>query len=322
MADVKNMKSLKVNNLKKISGDASFRTFYRGKKSVLVFSKKDKQKNLLIYDAINKILIKNKIPAPKLINEKYKKNYIEIQDLGNIQILKLIKKSKTKFKIYKRVIELLIKMQKIKNTKINNFYGNRYTVPSYSKKYIFNEANLFFNWFISTYVKNLYNSHNKKKFKYIVNRLIANLRLPNEKFVHRDFHISNIMIYKKKLYLIDNQDAVIGNTAYDLASLIDDVRFKTTNKLKKKIYSYYITKNSNKFNIHDFKNDFDILSVLRNLKILGIFTRLAKRDNKKKYLKMLPYCWKLIQNRIDDQKIFEDLKTFLKKKEFRKHILL
>ena len=322
MADVKNMKSLKVNNFKKISGDASFRTFYRGKKSVLVFSKKDKQKNLLIYDAINKILIKNKIPAPKLINEKYKKNYIEIQDLGNIQILKLIKKSKTKFKIYKSVIELLIKMQKIKNTKINNFYGNRYTVPSYSKKYIFNEANLFFNWFISTYVKNLYNSHNKKKFKYIVNRLIANLKLPNEKFVHRDFHISNIMFYKKKLYLIDNQDAVIGNTAYDLASLIDDVRFKTTNKLKQKIYSYYIKKNSNKFNIHDFKNDFDILSVLRNLKILGIFTRLAKRDNKKKYLKMLPYCWKLIQNRIDDQKIFEDLKTFLKKKEFRKHILL
>ena len=322
MADVKNMKSLKVNNFKKISGDASFRTFYRGKKSVLVFSKKDKQKNLLIYDAINKILIKNKIPAPKLINEKYKKNYIEIQDLGNIQILKLIKKSKTKFKIYKRVIELLIKMQKIKNTKINNFYGNKYTVPNYSKKYIFDEANLFFNWFISTYVKNLYNSHNKKKFKYIVNRLIANLRLPNEKFVHRDFHISNIMIYKKKLYLIDNQDAVIGNTAYDLASLIDDVRFKTTNKLKKKIYSYYITKNSNKFNIHDFKNDFDILSVLRNLKILGIFTRLAKRDNKKKYLKMLPYCWKLIQNRIDDQKIFEELKTFLKKKEFRKHIVL
>ena len=122
------------------------------------------------------------------------------------------------------------------------------------------------------------------------------------------------MIHKKKLYLIDNQDAVIGNTTYDLASLIDDVRFKTSNKLKDKIYSYYITKNFNKFNIDDFKNDFDILSVLRNLKILGIFTRLAKRDNKKKYLKMLPYCWKLIQNRIDDQKIFKDLKIFLKKR--------
>ena len=45
-----------------------------------------------------------------------------------------------------------------------------------------------------------------------------------------------------------------------------------------------------------FKNDFEILSVLRNLKIIGIFTRLAIRDNKKKYLKLIPYAWILINN--------------------------
>ena len=42
------------------------------------------------------------------------------------------------------------------------------------------------------------------------------------------------MYFKNKIGLIDNQDALIGNKAYDLASLIDDVRFKTNNKLKKK----------------------------------------------------------------------------------------
>ena len=49
----------------KIKGDASFRKFFRKKNnhksSILVFSKKEKYKNLLVYDAINKILIKNKI---------------------------------------------------------------------------------------------------------------------------------------------------------------------------------------------------------------------------------------------------------------------
>jgi len=61
------MKSLK--NLKKIKGDASFREFYRNKKnkSIIVFSNKEKNKNLLIYDAINRILIKNKILAPNLV---------------------------------------------------------------------------------------------------------------------------------------------------------------------------------------------------------------------------------------------------------------
>ena len=64
--------------LKKIKGDASFREFYRNRKnkSIIVVSKKEKLKNLLIYDAINKILIKNKILAPNLLSENYINNYI------------------------------------------------------------------------------------------------------------------------------------------------------------------------------------------------------------------------------------------------------
>ena len=320
MEGAKSMKFLKNKNFKKISGDASFRTFYRGKNSIIVYSKKDKVKNLLIYDSINKILLKNKIAAPKLINQNYKKNYIEIEDLGNFQALKIIKKKKNKIKIFKEIVELLIKLQKIKKRKITNFNGKKYKVPFYTNNYIVSEANLFIEWFIPTYLKSLNNLNNRSKFKFIVNKLISNLKLPNKTFVHRDFHISNIMFFKKKMYLIDSQDAVIGNIAYDLASLIDDVRIKTTNNVKKEIYNFYINKNRKKFNTNDFKNDFDILSVLRNFKIIGIFTRLSKRDNKKKYLKMIPYCWKLIQNRIDDRKIFNDLKKFLRKKEFKKYI--
>ena len=66
-------------NLKKIKGDASFREFYRkkGKKtnSIIVLAKKEKFKNLIIYEAINRIFNKNKILAPKLFKENYKKNY-------------------------------------------------------------------------------------------------------------------------------------------------------------------------------------------------------------------------------------------------------
>ena len=88
------------------------------------------------------------------------------------------------------------------------------------------------------------------------------------------------MLKKNQIAVIDSQDALIGNRAYDLASLVDDVRFKTSNNLKDKIYDYYI-KTNKKIDEKKFKNDFEILSVLRNLKIIGIFTRLAIRDNKK-----------------------------------------
>ena len=61
---------------------------------------------------------------------------------------------------------------------------------------------------------------------------MKNISYKEKVFVHRDFHISNIMITPNGLGLIDNQDAVYGNIAYDLASLIDDVRFKTNMKIK------------------------------------------------------------------------------------------
>ena len=83
-------------NLEKIKGDASFRQFYRKKNkelsSIIVFAKKDKFKNLIIYDSINRLLNKNKILAPRLYNENYKKNYIEIQDFGDETIFKILKK--------------------------------------------------------------------------------------------------------------------------------------------------------------------------------------------------------------------------------------
>jgi N-acetylmuramate 1-kinase len=80
-------------NLKQIPGDASLRSFFRVKKknfsSIIVYAKKDKRLNLLIYDAMNKILIKNNILAPKLITENYSKNFIEIEDFGNKTIFHL-----------------------------------------------------------------------------------------------------------------------------------------------------------------------------------------------------------------------------------------
>ena len=118
------------------------------------------------------------------------------------------------------------------------------------------------------------------------------------------------MITKKGLGLIDNQDAIFGNIAYDLASLIDDVRFKTSIKTKKFIFKEFLKTNF-LLNKKKFKNDFEILSIMRNLKIIGIFSRLSIRDKKNRYLKLIPYAWKLIEMRIVSDKKFNDLKTLL-----------
>ena len=302
-------------NVKKIKGDASFRKFFRKKNknfsSIIVLANKEKFKNLLIYDAINKILNKNKILAPKLYQENYIKNYLEISDFGNDRIFKvLIKKNNNQFMYFKKVIKILNQIQLIKNRSIKNFKKKDYIIPYYDKVILIKEANLFFDWYVKK--KLSVSSRNKfeKKFKKIIRQLTLNLKLKNNVFVHRDFHISNLMLVNNQIGVIDSQDALIGNRAYDLASLIDDVRFKTSKTLKNKIYKLYINK-QRKLDKYKFKNDFEILSILRNLKIIGIFTRLAIRDGKKNYLKLIPYTWTLIGIRIHENKVFKDLKSLL-----------
>ena len=303
---------MNLKKFKKLSGDASFRQFYRTNNSVLVYSKIQKQSNLLNYDAVNKILIKNKILAPGLISQNYKKNFIEIEDFGNKNMLDKIKSSKTKLNEYKKILKILYQIQKIKNFKTQNFLKKKFNLSNYSKAKILKESYLFLDWYLAANKLIIQKGHLKKNLKKIIDNLYLNLKIKQKVFVHRDFHVSNMMFYKNKIALIDSQDAVLGNPAYDLASLIDDVRIKTSNSFKSNILKVFLSKFKYK-NESQFINDFEILSVLRNLKIIGIFTRLAKRDKKRKYLKLIPYAWKLIDNRIKNNPNFHDLKNFLQK---------
>ena len=300
------------NNLRLLSGDASHRIFYRkfGKKnSIIIYANKEKKKNLLVYDAINNLINNCKLSAPKLISENYNKNYIEVSDFGDRTLYKHIQKKKNKFYDYKKVINLLIKLQKIDKRKVKNFNKQYYQIPAYSLSTLIKESDYFFNWYLPLIFNEKKVKYMKKKYRSKLNGIYRKLKLNNSFFVHRDFHISNLMYYRNKLRIIDSQDALIGNPAYDVASLVDDVRIKTPINLKNKILKFYLKncEKKTKLNIKDFINDFNILSVQRNFKILGVFSRLFKRDKKKNYLKLLPHTWKLLDLRMKNNKHFNNL---------------
>ena len=305
--------------IRKISGDASFREFYKieknSKSTILVRANKNKFQNLIVYAAINEILIKNKIKAPKLIKESFTNNMMEIENLGNTSFLEYIKKKKYKFNDYKKLIELIIKLQKIGFKKNIIFKNNKIKIKRYNLPELHKESDLFFDWYLKRGSKKKDFKKNKKKIRKELNILYKNLYFQDMCFVHRDFHASNIMIKNKKFGLIDSQDALRGNLLYDVASLIDDVRIKLSIELKSSLFSYYLTKTpkikKDKEQIYA-KNDFEILSIQRNLKILGIFVRLFIRDNKSNYLKYLPHIWQLLELRLKNP-IFINLKHLLNK---------
>ena len=135
---------MNLNKLKKLSGDASFRNFYRGKNSIFIYCIKNKKSNLLYYDAINKILIKNKVIAPSLISQNYVDNYLEIEDFGDLTVFKKFKKKSTNKKFYyKKILDLLLKLKKIKIKNQKTFLKTNFKVPNYTTKMLLDESNLF-----------------------------------------------------------------------------------------------------------------------------------------------------------------------------------
>ena len=112
-------------------------------------------------------------------------------------------------------------------------------------------------------------------------------------FVLRDFHAENLLWLParegvKRVGVIDFQDALYGAAAYDLVSLLEDARRDVDPALAESMIAYYLRFGGPQLDAEGFRRDYAILAAQRNAKILGIFARLAKRDNKPRYLDLLP----------------------------------
>ncbi|WP_428407087.1 aminoglycoside phosphotransferase family protein [Hyphococcus sp.] len=122
--------------------------------------------------------------------------------------------------------------------------------------------------------------------------IFKNLSAPHV-YVLRDYHAENLLWLPDRkdaarVGVIDFQDALYGHAAYDLVSLLEDARRDVAPQLAEKMIAYYASFGSPQFDQQGFFRDYAILATQRNAKILGIFARLAKRDNKPRYLDLLP----------------------------------
>ena len=181
-----------------LAGDASFRTFYRvainKKRRIIVLAKNEIYKNLIAYSSINKFLRINKILAPRLYNYNYSKGMIVIEDFGDLTFYKILFKNKNKFLIYKKLVDLLIKIQKIKpKSKIKNVDNQVHVINYYSKKYLFEESNLFFDWYLPLFMNKKRALKIKVRSRKVLSKLYQRLNFNNSCFVHRDYHVQNLM---------------------------------------------------------------------------------------------------------------------------------
>lgn len=108
---------------------------------------------------------------------------------------------------------------------------------------------------------------------------------PPRHLVHRDFHADNLMVTAEGIGVLDFQDLMLGQAAYDWASLIEDARRDIDPALTSELYRRAV---SGADDPATFERDYAILAAQRNAKILGLFARLARRDGKPRYLELIP----------------------------------
>ena len=119
--------------------------------------------------------------------------------------------------------------------------------------------------------------------------------------VLRDYHAENVMLVQGRkgvahFGLLDFQDALSGHPAYDLASVLEDARRDVSPEIERAMIDRYVTAVGD---ADTFEHAYWALAAQRNTRILGVFTRLWKRDNKPHYLHFQPRMWGLLERDLE-----------------------
>ena len=295
--------------IKKIAGDASFRSYYRislkDKNFILMFAPPSHEE-IKPFINVAKYLQSNGFNAPKIYGIDYENGFLLLEDFGDLTFSNALSSDlSNEFSYYKNACDVLLELHKITPDQ---------TFEEYNNQILFREVALFVDWYLPH--KNLSMSFQQKAdFKHLWFELFDLLNKEKKVLVLRDYHADNLMVINKQnnyksVGLLDFQDALIGIPAYDLVSLLDDIRRNIDPQNRQKLYDYFI-KNC-QLDPQIFLQNCEILSLQRNIKILGIFARLVNRDHKAKYLEYMPRVKYFIDLRLNSQnKIFSNIKKFL-----------
>jgi aminoglycoside/choline kinase family phosphotransferase len=293
--------------LEQIKSDASFREYYRvlDKNLLIMYAPKDRGESLVNFERINKILSSINLSVSKIYDADYQNDLLLIEDFGNDIYSKKLNSSNEK-NLYEKAIHLLSTIHNHSDLKVQN-------LNKYNFEILLHESELFIEWYLEKHLKLNLNNSEKNEFQNILEKHFNSLTLKQNNLVLRDFHVDNLIYLNDRdgihqLGLIDYQDALIGSSVYDFVSLIEDVRHPIKNDLKNSLiemYSKLISVDQN-----ELKREISFYSIQRNLKIVGIFSRLKYRDDKKNYFPMIEVALGFIKNHLKNNE-YKDLSNWM-----------
>lgn len=280
-----------------LAGDASRRKYDRlassdGKTCILMDAPPNLCGTSQPFIQVTNYLLGLGLSSPIIISADTDNGFILMEDLGDELFAKIADRcSKTEIELYDASIKLLAKLHK---SPVPNF------LPTYTPDKQANLAMLSLEWYGQSANGESYSADIVDDFIQILKDLIGNLSGP-EVFTHRDFHAENLTWLSerkdvRRVGILDFQDAVRFNRAYDLVSILQDARRDVPPILSKRcIINYCELSGASE---EQLSQEMAVCGAQRNLRILGVFVRLACRDGKSGYLKLLPRVWGHLQKNL------------------------
>lgn len=277
-------------DLVSVSGDASFRRYFRFSLAddsfIAVDAPPDKENNPP-FVAIAQSWFKQGILVPEVLAADFDQGFMLLSDLGDSLFLPELNDESAE-SLYQGAFSSLLKVQ-------SSQQPNDYPLPPYDSALLMTEMGLFRDWYCQAHLglelDDAQQAILQQSFELLRDAALEQPSVP----VHRDFHSRNLMIIDgtHEAALIDFQDAVMGPVTYDLVSLLRDCYIAWPQALVHEWALDYAQKARQAGILQqsddaEFLRWFDLMGLQRHLKAIGIFARLNHRDGKSAYLNDIP----------------------------------
>lgn len=279
-----------------LAGDASFRRYERlrlDEKRAVLMDAPPPQEDVRPFLAVAAMLHRLGLSAPAILARDEAAGLLLLEDLGDGTYTRLLAEGADETALYALAIDVLIHLQR-------RFDPLTAVLPPYDETRLLNEAALLVDWFLPVAGEAPVASEWREDYLAAWRQVLPAAMGAPVTLVLRDYHVDNLLLLPERQAvaacgLLDFQDAVIGPASYDVVSLLEDARRDVSPSLAATMMERYLAGFPG-IDRARFMASYAVLGAQRNCKIVGIFTRLWKRDGKPQYLQHIPRVWRLIEH--------------------------
>ncbi len=278
----------------RLAGDASFRRYERlakPNKKMVLMDAPPPQEDVRPFTAIARHLCGLGYSAPTIQAEDAAGGLLLLEDLGDSTYTRVLNAGMDPVTLYGAAIDLLADLR-------------HHAAPAgllpYDETVYLTEADLLIDWFLPAITGEETAEPVRHAYHAAWRAVLDKANVGPPVLVLRDYHADNLMWLPNRtkharVGLLDFQDALAGSPAYDVVSLLEDVRRDVAPELAEAMIARYLSAAPD-LDPGQFRDAYAVLGGQRNAKIVGIFTRLWRRDSKAGYLDLIPRTWRLLEH--------------------------